>query len=85
MRLLLIHLSDIHVKGPKEVIFNRRGAIVDAVKNLDYSLDACVIVVTGDIAYAGKEDQLFHAWEFLDALKSDLIEKLRSIEGQSKF
>lgn len=83
MRLLLIHLSDIHVRGPKEAILERRGAIVDAVQNLDYSLDGCVIVVTGDIAYAGTENQLTQAWEFLDGLKTDLIEKLRSIEGQT--
>ncbi len=83
MRLLLVHLSDMHIRGPQDAILQRHGALVDAVKNLDYSLNGCVLVVTGDIAWAGEESQLTYAWEFLDSIKTDLSKKLSNVEGQS--
>ena len=45
MRLLLIQLSDIHIVRDEDVVTERSSQIVDAVKNLDHSLDLCVIVV----------------------------------------
>ena len=76
MRLMLIHLSDIHITSPDDAIIGRHSQIVDAVKNLDYSLDACVVVVTGDIAFAGTVDQYLVAMDFLDDIKTLLESKL---------
>ena len=78
MKLLLVHLSDIHIRGEQEAVFSRKTNIIDAVKNLEYSLDGCVIVVTGDIAYAGTEGQLVKGWEFLESLKTSLTKKLNA-------
>jgi len=76
MRLLLIHLSDLHITGPQDAILTRAHAITEAVQNLDYSLDLCVIVVTGDLSFSGQEEQYIHAWEFLLKLKDLLSSKL---------
>ena len=38
MKLMLVHLSDIHFTGQEDVVSSRYTLIVDAVKNLDYSL-----------------------------------------------
>ena len=76
MKLLLIHLSDIHFTAANDVIFDRSSAILNAVKNLDYSLDLCVVVVTGDIAYSGSDEQYIIALEFFEQLKQLLSNNL---------
>ena len=55
MKLLLVHLSDIHFTSDDDAITNKYHYIVDAVKNIDYSLSVCVVVVTGDIAFSGTD------------------------------
>ena len=57
MRLLLMHLSDLHITNSQDPVLNRNLQIADSVKNLDYTLDLCVVAITGDLAYSGKEDQ----------------------------
>ena len=76
MRLLLIHLSDIHITSENDTITRRYPQIVDAVKNLDYSLDLCVVVVTGDIAYSGTAEQYIVAYEFFENMKDLLTQSL---------
>ena len=76
MKLLLIQLSDIHITSDDDVITDRYPQIVNAVKNLDYSLDMCIVVVTGDIAYSGTDEQYLVAYEFFDNLKQHLSTSL---------
>ena len=77
MKLMLLHFSDIHITGDgSDVIETRCAEIVDAVKNVDYALDMCVIVVTGDVAYSGKQEQYLLAIDFLDQIRDQLSEKL---------
>lgn len=72
MKLLFLHLSDVHVSGPDNLILSRRSKIVDAIRNLEYSLDGVVVIVSGDLTFSGTEDQCLLVMEFLDALKRDL-------------
>lgn len=81
MKLLLIHLSDIHFTSADDAITVRYPQIVDAVKNLDYSLDVCVVAVTGDIAYSGTAEQYYIAFEFIENIKKLLSETLSSVKG----
>ncbi len=84
MKLLLIHLSDIHIIGEDDVITGRYQQIVNAVKNLDYALDLCVLIVTGDIVYSGNDEQYLAAFEFFENTKRMLVEKLSSaVEDQA--
>ena len=78
MKLLLLHLSDIHISNEDDVITNRYTEIVDAVKNLDYSLDVCIVAVTGDIAYSGTAEQYIVAFEFFENVKQLLSANLSS-------
>ena len=81
MKLMLIHLSDIHIVSDEDAITNRYSQIVNAVRNLDYSLDMCVVVVTGDVAFSGIDEQYLIAWEFLDSVKKQLSEHLSKSSG----
>ena len=81
MKLMLIHLSDIHIYSQDDFITSRHSQIVDAVKNLDYSLDACVVIVTGDVAFSGSDEQYLVAMEFLDEIKQLLSAHLAGPTG----
>lgn len=76
MRLLLIHLSDIHITSQDDVITERYTQLVDAVKNIDYSLDICIVITTGDIAYSGTDEQYYVALEWFEQLKQGLTTAL---------
>ena len=84
MKLLLVHLSDIHLTGEGDVITDRCAHIVDAVKNLDYSLDMCAVIATGDIAYSGTFEQYMVAFEFFDNLKRLLCDNLSNSDEFTK-
>ena len=83
MKFMLVHLSDIHIVNEGDPITSRYSNIVDAVKNSEYSLDACVIVVTGDIAFSGSVEQYLIAIDFLDNVKRLLSDSLSSAVGIS--
>ena len=76
MKIMLLHLSDIHIKSSEDVITQRATQIVDAVKNIDYSIDICAVVVTGDVAFSGSDEEYLVAWEFLENIKKLLSENL---------
>jgi hypothetical protein len=49
VKVLLLHLSDIHIKTGEDVVLSRGDKIVDAVKNLEAGPDAIVCVISGDV------------------------------------
>jgi len=73
MKLLLLHLSDIHIKSEGDFILKRATLIADAMSGLDTLIEGCIVVVTGDIAYSGQADQYVLAEQFLDQLKARLV------------
>ena len=76
MKLMIVHLSDIHIVSENDAITDKRISIVNAVRNLDYSLDICVILVTGDIAYSGSDEQYLVAMDFFDGMREQLTHDL---------
>lgn len=74
MRLLVLHLSDIHFKAKLNPILEKVDAIAAAVRSeLDlHNPTACLGIVTGDIAYSGKLAEYDQASEFFTRLKSSL-------------
>lgn len=45
---------------------------------MDYNVSSCVILVTGDIAFSGSEEEYLIAFGFLDSIKSALASQLKS-------
>jgi predicted MPP superfamily phosphohydrolase len=76
MKLMLLHLSDIHLKGDGDPVLGRLTGVPDAVKNLDSEVQACLIVVTGDITYSGAEEQFLSAAGGLDRLRREIARAL---------
>lgn len=73
MKLLLLHLSDIHIRSKGDFILNRADQIASAMSSLDSEVGGCVVVITGDVAFSGQAVEYALAEEFLGKLKACLI------------
>jgi predicted phosphodiesterase len=82
MKLLLLQLSDIHLKNKTDRILSRVARIVDAIKNTAADIDSIICVLNGDIVYSGTNDQYELAAGFLNDLKKQLDENLAPLEAQ---
>jgi hypothetical protein len=58
MKVLIVHLSDIHIRLPGEnVVVDRATAISNAAHTAMPDAERVVFALTGDIAYAGKQEE----------------------------
>ncbi|KXS30988.1 MAG: putative phosphohydrolase [Candidatus Gallionella acididurans] len=74
MNLLILHLSDIHIRTKDDDILKRGNAIGRAVfKDLSMA-DGVVVLVTGDIAYSGKRTE----YELAKKLFDDVVKCIKS-------
>jgi calcineurin-like phosphoesterase family protein len=73
MSILLVQLSDLHLKTGQEPIVKRWDALCRAVDSeIQSDCKACVIVFSGDAAYGGKAEQFASAMGLLDGLRTHL-------------
>jgi len=72
VKVLILHLSDIHIASAEDPILAKGREILEAVRNLDYTLDGAVVVVSGDVAFSGTEDQYLNAMGLLEELCAGL-------------
>lgn len=72
MKILLIHLSDVHIQGDQDHILEKVDKIAQAARNLDYELAACILVVTGDISFSGSEEQCLLGQMLVHDLRTSL-------------
>lgn len=72
MKLLIIQLSDIHIKGKKDRVFSRAEKIVEAVRNISTKIELCIVAVTGDIAFSGTEQQYADSLDIFETLRVGL-------------
>lgn len=71
-RVVLAHLSDIHIKSEKDKVLERAELIARALAWIDPEVDGFIIIVTGDITYSGLEAQYEAATVFLQKIKTEL-------------
>ncbi len=74
MKILIIHLSDIHLKESKQqnpILFNIKK-IADAASSCVVKPAAIFVVVTGDIAFSGKLKEYEIAKDFFSDLQSKI-------------
>jgi hypothetical protein len=72
MKLLLLQLSDIHIKTAEDPILARASKIASAVKHLEPNVDGIICVLTGDVTWSGSAEQFSFALKFIDALKDSI-------------
>jgi len=76
MKILLIQLSDIHIRHSTDPILSRVHRVVDAVKGVEPSINAAVCVLSGDVVYSGTNEQFELALSFVSELKTQMDEAL---------
>lgn len=69
MKLLILHLSDIHFQKREDYSEDKVESIIKAIKTVK-DCSTVVIIVSGDIAHAGKCNQYNVSYKFLSALRS---------------
>ncbi len=77
MKVLLVHLSDIHVRGEDAVLY-RAGKIASAVRDRDPDVAACFVVLSGDTAFSGLDEEYSAAVGFVGELKEELASYSRN-------
>lgn len=82
MSIIILHLSDIHLKSDRlsNKILDRVERIADAIQREATSANACFVVFSGDIAYSGKLEEYNLAQEFISRLKIALLTFHSSLE-----
>ncbi|MEW8489712.1 MAG: metallophosphoesterase [Candidatus Thiodiazotropha endolucinida] len=55
MKVAVLHISDIHLRSATDEVANQASTIASGCYDYARNSDACLIVVTGDIAYSGSE------------------------------
>lgn len=69
MKALILHLSDIHFEKRGDVAKENINGIIQAIKTVE-GFSSVIIVVSGDVAYAGKVGQYNIAYHFFSQLKN---------------
>ena len=91
MKLLVLHLSDIHISSerfPDNPVLARRSLITAAVRSVFLNPDdvaGCVLMVTGDVAFAGRQDEYELATPFFRAIQQDLKELFPKCDHHTFF
>jgi predicted MPP superfamily phosphohydrolase len=76
MRILILHLSDIHFEGDRSLAERLSNGLPAAVRGILDQPTQIVLAISGDIAFSGKRDEYSRAGAFLDQL-------LKNLEGLS--
>jgi len=69
MKVQSIHLSDLHFRRDGNQIYQKSEKLYEAVRNLSQDADLNFILVTGDIASSGKQEEYQNAGDFISKIK----------------
>lgn len=75
MSLSIIHISDIHIKNENDIVLSRIDQLKSACASaVDYH-DDVIIIVSGDVAFSGNENQYILASCLFDDLSKYIVEQ----------
>src|SRR5579872_1900719 len=77
--LLVIQLSDFHVRSDSDGCLARAEAVVAAVRPLARRTSGCVVTLTGDLTWSGDEGEFAAVTTFIDELRQRLASQLEGI------
>jgi DNA repair exonuclease SbcCD nuclease subunit len=77
MKLLIVHLSDLHLQVKGNPVVAKFPFITKALQNEEVELDGVIVVVSGDIAFSGKLSEYTVATECLQGLQKELVDKMK--------
>jgi UDP-2,3-diacylglucosamine pyrophosphatase LpxH len=78
MKILLLHLSDIHFKARTDTVLSQVQSIAATTFSRIHSAEAVFVVISGDVAYSGNREQYEIASAFLEELRAALADETDS-------
>jgi hypothetical protein len=75
MKLLIVHISDIHLRETRNPSVPKFAFVSQALQNEEVNLAGVLVVISGDIAYSGTAEEYKIALECLGRLGEDLRQK----------
>lgn len=72
MKIMILHLSDMHFCGESSFSEENIQGIVCALNRLSSGIENVLVIVSGDLAYSGKKNQYDQVRFFLDFLEDSL-------------
>jgi hypothetical protein len=72
MKILVLHISDIHLKNQNNIASERLKLVPQAVRNAEVDVGTVVVIASGDIAYSGKTEEYAIAKEDWKSLLAQL-------------
>ncbi|MGA2328207.1 MAG: metallophosphoesterase [Bryobacteraceae bacterium] len=85
MPILVLQLSDFHIKHPDDPVLQRVDAIVAAIRGHSVTPSACLVAVPGDVSYSGKPQEYKAAEEFFRELLSRLEQTYPGVHPEIVF
>lgn len=82
MKLIFIHLSDLHLQNSSGIHPAKISAIVDSLQSF-IPFDGILIILSGDITASGDSNQYKLASKFLGQLKTSVMERYSSVAEQN--
>ena len=80
MKLMILHLSDIHLRNNKRnYILDRAEKLASATASVASDVENCFICVTGDIAFSGNSNEYELAEKFFTDIKEYLSNELEEL------
>jgi predicted MPP superfamily phosphohydrolase len=72
MSILIVQFSDIHFRAKSNPILGRQHKLFAAIESIVPRPSACLLLVTGDVAWSGQPSEYLEASVFFDAARSRL-------------
>lgn len=85
MKLLILHLSDIHFCSPDNFTDENVEAIVSSLQESIKDIKKIIIFISGDIAFAGYKSQYKVAENFIDTLKEKISARYKHLSDINVF
>jgi hypothetical protein len=81
MKLLILNLSDIHIRSENDPVLSRRACIAHALRSLETTdVNALVCLICGDTVFSGTEEQFDIALDYYANLKTELEKELTPLK-----
>lgn len=81
MKFMILHLSDIHIRNASDPILARDSKIAQSIFPYLPQIKHLIILISGDIAYSGRQEEYDMALGFIQRIKSTILsEKQLPIE-----
>ena len=75
MKILILHLSDMHFVNENNFTLANVNAIVNALQQSVISVNSVLIVISGDLANSGQKNEFMQVEQFLIDIKSEILNR----------